>query len=47
MSTDTANATPAPDEKFLAMVRSRHAGDPRAVAELGARLIVGKRKMER
>ena len=42
MSTDTANAAPAPDEKFLAMVRSRHAGDPRAVAELGARLIVGK-----
>ena len=31
-----------PDEQFLAMARTRHAGDPRALAMLGARLMVGR-----
>jgi prolyl 4-hydroxylase len=34
--------TAAPDPEFQALVRSRFARDPRAMAELGARLIVGR-----
>src|SRR4051812_27106178 len=32
----------APDPEFQALVRSRYANDPRAMAGLGARLIVGR-----
>jgi hypothetical protein len=35
-------AQPAPDPEFQALVRAKYAGDPGALADLGARLLVGR-----
>lgn len=35
-------AAPKPDPEFQALVRSRYAGNPRAIGELGARVLVGR-----
>jgi hypothetical protein len=35
-------AAPGPDPEFQALVRSRYAGNPQAMTELGARLLVGR-----
>jgi prolyl 4-hydroxylase len=37
-----AAAALEPDLKFQALVRAKHAGDPQAIAALGARLLVGR-----
>jgi hypothetical protein len=36
------SAAPGPDPEFQALARSRYAGDPRGMTELGARLLVGR-----
>jgi hypothetical protein len=41
MTQQSAAARPAPDAEFQALVLKRYAGDPRAIADLGARLVVG------
>jgi len=38
----TSKATPAPDPQFQGLVRARYAGNPQAMTELGARLLVGR-----
>src|SRR4051812_3952176 len=37
-----SQAQPGPDPEFQALVRSRCAGNPKAITELGARLCVGR-----
>ena len=37
-----SQAAPGPDLEFQALVRTRYAGNPQAITELGARLLVGR-----